>query len=118
MKKYYVFVIMVFLLTPQFIFAQTQTPSSPKTRKVVCAGYALDDKEKLFGNKSQEEINQILEKETQKLMEGPYGDASFPSKEGWIRSSSISPFRHSIMDPLSTWLQQLYFPAFSFFYMD
>lgn len=118
MKGCRIWILLVLLFLPQWVFAQQQAVTSPEKGKVVSYVYSLNDREKLFGNKSQEEIDAILEKEAQRLMEGPYGNASFSSKDGLIATSSITPPQQNRVDMLNTLLYRLYSPAMFFFYFD
>lgn len=69
MKKY-ISIILLLILIPSIILTRdSKDLRDNKVNKIVTVGYSLKDKEKIFGDKSFEEIDQILEQKCEDIME-------------------------------------------------
>jgi|GEM_PF-2754156 len=69
MKKFFYFLLVFFISIPCIAFAQDRITKNPKVKKIVTVGYSLKDQEKIFGDKSIEEIDRILNSKCRELLE-------------------------------------------------
>lgn len=72
MKKIFYFLLMLLISVPCIALAQDKTTENPKVEKIVTVGYSLKDQSKIFGNKSIEEIDKILDSKCRELLENDF----------------------------------------------
>lgn len=71
MKKHIsIILLLAVVLIPSIILTKdSKDLRDNKVNKIVTVGYSLKDKEKIFGDKSSEEIDQILQQKCEEIME-------------------------------------------------
>ena len=71
MKKHIsIMLLLTLILIPSIILAKEDKDlKDKKVSKIVTVGYSLKDKEKIFGDKSLDEIDQILKQKCEEIME-------------------------------------------------
>lgn len=71
MKKHIsIMLLLTLILIPSIILAKEDKDlKDKKVNKIVTVGYSLKDKEKIFGDKSLDEIDQILKQKCEEIME-------------------------------------------------
>lgn len=88
MKKFFYFLLVLLISVPFIAFAQDKNAESPKVKKIVTVGYSLKDKSKIFGDKSIEEIDEILDSKCRELLENDFDSTlshnSYNNNDGLI----------------------------------
>lgn len=69
-KHISIMLLLTLILIPSIILAKEDKDlKDKKVSKIVTVGYSLKDKEKIFGDKSLDEIDQILKQKCEEIME-------------------------------------------------
>lgn len=69
MKKKISIILLLILIPSIFLSRDSKDLKESNVNKIVTVGYSLKDKEKIFGDKSPEEIDQILQQKCEEIME-------------------------------------------------